>query len=146
VIITRHSSDSPARFATTAGTTAEVVTTGSATAAAAAPIESAAATTAARSTSAAGRFRLCLIHNDRASLHLMLMELLNRFLRRLVICHFNETEPACPSGRHVAHNSRTRDIANSAEECHQIFIRGFIREIADVQPATHGNQPPAEML
>jgi len=145
VIITRHSLDSPAWFAPATGATAEVVTAATATTTAAATIESA-ATTTARSTPATGWFRLRLVDDDRASFHLMLMELLDRLLRSLVIRHFNEAESACTSSGHVAHDTGTRDIADSAEERHQIFICGFVREIADVQPTTHGNRPPGEML
>jgi hypothetical protein len=145
VIITRHSSHSPAWFATSAGATAKVVAAVTSTPAAAAT-ESAASTATARPTPATGRFRLRLIHDNRAPVHLMLMEFLDRLLRGLVIRHFDEAESARASRGHVAHDPGTCDIANSAEERHQIFICGFVREIPNVQPATHGNRPPAEML
>jgi hypothetical protein len=124
----------PARLAPPAGTATEVVTAATA-ATATATAEAAATTWPARS---ADRLGLRFVDDNGSAIHLVLMELLNRFLRRLVGRHLDESESARPSGGHVTHDSGAGDVANRTEERGQLFIRGLVGKITDVEPTTHG--------
>jgi hypothetical protein len=126
----------PARLAPSAGTATEVVTTAAA-ATTATTVESA-ATSTARPAASADRLGLRFVDDNGSPVHLVLMELLNRFLRRLVRRHLDESESARPSGGHIAHDPGAGDIANRAEERGQLFIRGLVGKITDVEPTTHG--------
>src|SRR5438128_931930 len=126
--------DLPSRLSASAGAAAaaaEVV--------AAAAIAATAEAAAAEVTSAATfRLRTRLVDHQLPTLHLVLVKLLDRFLRRVIGGHLDETEAPRAAGRHVTHHARAGDIANAAEELVQILVCRFVWEITDVEPATHG--------
>jgi hypothetical protein len=116
----------PARLASAATTATTTVSAAATTTAA-----------AAAKVTAADRLRPGLVDHQRASIELVLVEFVDRFLRVVVTCHFNERESARATGRLIAHHANIVDRSCSAEQLCEFFIRAFIREVAYVQSAAH---------
>ena len=108
--------------------------TAAATAAAAIPATATAATTA---TEAAFRFRTCFVDDQRAPVHLLLVEFGDGFLRFLVRAHLDESEAARAAGRHVAHHANAVHLAGAAEQFGELIFGCGVRKVPDVESPAH---------
>src|SRR5206468_9004075 len=108
--------------------------TATVTAAATAAAATSAATTA---TEAAFRFRPGFVHHERASVHLLLMELADRLRRVLVIHHLDECEAAGPAGGHVPHHPDVVHLPGLAEQLRELLFRRRVGEVPDVESPAH---------
>src|SRR6185503_11461770 len=106
----------PAAAVSTAAT-ATIVAAATTTAAAAA----ASATPAAK---AAFRLRPRFVHDQRATIHLLFVELGDRLLRVVIGCHFDESEAAGPARRHVPHHPDRFHFADPAKQLGKLVLRG----------------------
>jgi hypothetical protein len=112
----------PARFfSTAAAEVAVVVAAATTTAATTVTAASAAATTAAK---AAFRFRTRFVHDQRPSIHLVLVQLADSLLRVIVRCHLHERKPAGAPGRHVSHDADIVDLTRPAEQFSELILGG----------------------
>src|SRR5262245_59690710 len=84
-----------------------------------------------------GRFRPRLVHGERATTHLVAVELRRRLLRFLVGRHFDERKPARAPGCRIAHHADRFDGSRLAEELLQFRLARCVGNVPDVQPATH---------
>src|SRR5262245_45714071 len=96
----------------------------------------AAASAPAAAESALG-LRTRLVHDQRATLHLLFVELADRLLRFLVGAHLHEREAAGPAGRHVAHHANAVDLARPAEQFGELIFGRRVWKVADVQSPAH---------
>src|SRR5829696_3573373 len=90
------------------------------------PLASAAAVaSAAPATAVESPFglRAGLVHYERASIHLLFMELGDGLLRVIVGRHFDERESAGAAGRHVPHYPDVVHLARTAEQLGELFFR-----------------------
>ena len=83
------------------------------------------------------RLRLRLVDDERTPLHLVLVELGDGLLGLGVGGHLDEPESARPAGGHVAHDAHVLDSPHLREERRQILIRRAVRQIPNIEPATH---------
>jgi hypothetical protein len=103
----------------------------------AATIPTAAASAAATEIAAADGFRPRFIHHQRPSIELILMEVVDRFLRVFVRGHFDERKATRAPRGLVTHHAHVVDSSGPAEEFSEFFVRALIREVAHVQSAAH---------
>src|SRR5262245_42512069 len=125
---------SPPRFAL--ASSSAIVAAATAIAASAAASATGPASAAAATESSLG-LRSGFIHHQRASIHLMLVELADRLLRIVVARHLDERKPARAPGRHVPHHPDVVYLARPAEQLGELVFRGGIREVADVESPAH---------
>jgi hypothetical protein len=105
--------------------------------AATAAVSSATASAAATEVAATNRLRPRLVDDQRATVELILMQFVDRLLSVLIAHHFDECESArTPSGL-VAHDANVIHCTGAAEQLRELFVRAFIREVANVQSAAH---------
>jgi hypothetical protein len=105
----------------------------------AAPTTATASTAAAAEAATAGarRHRLRLVNGQVPAAEVVVVELIDGFLRLLVGRHLDEPESACAASRHVAHDLDALDGATSGEELLQVLLSRAVREVAHVKFSTH---------
>jgi hypothetical protein len=107
-------------------------------ASAAAAVSTAAATSATTApTEIAGGLRPRFIYHERSTVHLVLMEFVDCFLRVFVRCHLDKRKASRAARRLIAHDTYVIDCSCAAEELGEIFVRALIRKVANVQSAAH---------
>src|SRR5258708_32787213 len=99
--------------------------------------------TPAAATESAFRFRSSLVHHERATVHLMLMEFADGLRRILVVHHFDEREAAGAAGRHVPHHPDVVHLAGAAEQLRELVFRGRIGEVPDIDSPAHLSLTPS---
>src|SRR5436190_12828508 len=132
----RRSADGlPARFLPAPA--GEVTIIVAATAAATATKATAAATAATTAAEPALGLGPCLVDDERAPVHRLLVELRDGLLGLFVSAHFDEGEAAGPPGRHVPHHPHAVDLAGATEQLGELVLRRRVRKIADVKSPAH---------
>src|SRR5205085_6315423 len=96
-----------------------------------------AASPATASAESAFRLRPRFIDDKRPTVHLLLVELSDGFLRLIVARHLHEGEAARAARRHVPHHADVVDLAGPAEELRQLLFRGRVGEVSDVESPAH---------
>jgi hypothetical protein len=111
----------PTRLATSAATAATTIPAKSAT------------------TESTFGLRSRFIHRQRATTHLVLVELAGSPLRFFIGGHLDESEAAGAAGRCVTHHVHRCDVASATEQLLKLCFTSAVRQIPDVQPATHAD-------
>jgi len=64
------------------------------------------------------------VHDQRATIHLLFVELGDRLLRVVIGCHLDESEAAGPARRHVPHHPDGFHLADPAKQLGKLVLRG----------------------
>jgi hypothetical protein len=83
------------------------------------------------------RLRTRFIDRHTTASELGLVQIRDRLLRLFISSHFDEGEPARPTGCHVAHDAHGIHGANAAEQLFELGFRDVIRKISNKQLTTH---------
>src|SRR5688572_14290148 len=110
-------------------------------AASAATIAPAAAAVSAAAAKPAFRLGTSFVDCQRATAHLVLVELGGGLLRLFVGGHLDESEPAGTAGCGIPHDANRFHVAGFAEQLLQFSLASGVWQISDVQPSTHYLSP-----
>src|SRR3954465_10982692 len=127
---------SAATAVTAAPTTAAVASASTAAAIIAAATAASPSATSAATDPAFG-FRPGFVHDERATLHLVLVELGNGLLRVVVVRHLDEGEAARATRCHVPHHPDVVDFAGPAKQLGELIFGGRVGEVPDVESPAH---------
>src|SRR5690606_24753292 len=85
-----------------------------------------------------------LVDHERSTLECVAVELRDGRLRAVLRAHRDEGKAARAAGRHVPHHAYAVHLSGLAEQRAQLFIRGLVREIPDIQSPAHRTAPSTD--